>query len=208
MIEIVQQINAVHRQVGERELPTGEGRTVTISRTYDTPIDDLWDACTNSQRIPRWFLPISGDLRVGGHYQLEGNAGGTIERCDPPNSFAATWEFGGSVSWIQLQLTSEPGGGTRFDLEHTMPVDDRWNEFGPGAVGVGWDGMLMGLSTHLESGQAVDAAEAAAWATSEEGKKFMALSSQGWCEAYIAAGADEADAKAAADRTTAAYTAG
>jgi uncharacterized protein YndB with AHSA1/START domain len=208
MIEVVQQINAVRRQVGERQLATGEARTVTISRTYDAPIDDLWDACTNPERIPRWFLPVSGDLRVGGHFQLEGNAGGTIERCDPPNSFAATWEFGGGVSWIELRLSSESTGGTRFELEHTVPVDDHWNEFGPGATGVGWDSMLMGLSTHLSSGQAVDPQEAAAWAASDEGKKFMSLSSQGWYEAYVAAGANGADARAAADRTTAAYTEG
>jgi hypothetical protein len=36
-------------------------------------------------------MPISGDLRVGGRYRLEGNASGTIERWDPPRSFAATW---------------------------------------------------------------------------------------------------------------------
>ena len=55
-----------------------------ISAVYDTTLDDLWDACTNAERIPRWFLPVSGELRDGGRYQLEGNAGGTIERCDPP----------------------------------------------------------------------------------------------------------------------------
>jgi hypothetical protein len=34
----------------------------------------------------------------------------------------------------------------------------------------------------------------------------MSLSSRGWCDAGIAAGADPADARAAADRTTAFYT--
>lgn len=38
----------------------------------------MWDACTDPERIPRWFLPISGDLRLNGRYQLEGNAGGAI----------------------------------------------------------------------------------------------------------------------------------
>src|ERR1700736_2479374 len=89
MIDVVQQINAVQRQVGSRVLEAGEARTVTISQTYDATIDDVWDACTNVDRIPRWVLPISGQLRVGGRYQLEGNAAGTIQRCDPPNSFAA-----------------------------------------------------------------------------------------------------------------------
>jgi len=208
MIDVTQQINAVRRQVGTRLLEAGEARTATISQTYDATIDDVWDACTNPERIPRWFLPVSGDLRVHGHYQLQGNAGGTIERCDPPKSFAATWEYGGDVTWIEVRLSSEPDGGTRFELEHTAHVDDeRWAEFGPGATGVGWDMGLLSLGIHLASGQAVDPQQSAAWAASDEGKQFMSLSSQRWCEANVAAGTDPAAAQAAADRTTAAYTA-
>ena len=124
MIDVSQQINAVRRQVGTRVLEAGEARTVTVSQSYASPIEDVWDACTNPERIPRWFLPISGDLRVGGRYQLEGNAGGTIERCDPPSSFAATWEFGDQVSWIEVRLTAEPGARTLLALEHIAHVDD------------------------------------------------------------------------------------
>jgi uncharacterized protein YndB with AHSA1/START domain len=208
MIDVIQQINAVRRRVGTRVLEAGEARTVTIRQTYDASLEDVWDACTNPERIPRWFLPISGDLRLGGRYQLQGNAGGTIERCDPPKSFAATWEYGGEISWIEVRLGAEPEGRTRLEIEHIAHVgDERWAEFGPGAVGVGWDGALMGLAIHLSSGRAVDPRESAAWSASDEGKEFMTLSSQRWCDANIAAGADEAAAKAAAERTTAAYTA-
>ena len=206
MIDVTQQINAVQRQVGTRVLEAGEARTVIISQSYDAAIEDVWDACTNPERIPRWFLPITGELKVGGRYQLQGNAGGTIERCDPPTSFAATWEFGGQVSWIEVRLVAEPGG-TRLVLDHIALVDDeRWAEFGPGAVGVGWDAGLMGLATHLASGQSVAPGEGAAWAASADGRRFMSLASQRWCDASIAAGTGEADARAAADRTTAAYT--
>lgn len=207
MIDVTHQINAVRRQVGTRMLEAEEARSLTISQTYDADLDDVWDACTNPERIPRWFLPVSGDLRLGGHYQLEGNASGKIERCDPPNSFAATWEYGGGISWIEVRLTSEPEGGTRFELEHIAHVDDeQWDQFGPGAVGVGWDMGLMGLAVHLSSGHAVDPAEAAAWVVSDQGIQFTTLSSRHWCDASIAAGTDPADAQAAADRTTAAYT--
>ncbi len=34
MIDVVQQINAVRRQVGARVLEAGEARTVTISQSY------------------------------------------------------------------------------------------------------------------------------------------------------------------------------
>ena len=206
MIDVVHEINATRREVGSRVLEAGEARTVTIARTYDAPLDDVWDACTNPERIPRWFLPVSGDLRVGGRYQLEGNAGGVVERCDPPRGFGATWEYGGQVSWIELRLSPEPEGGTRFALEHTARVDEHWTTFGPGAVGVGWELGLTGLALHLASGGPVDPPEFAAWTASEGGRRFMALSSRAWGEASVAAGTDAADARAAAERTTAFYT--
>jgi len=207
MIEVRHQISAVRRLIGTRVVAAGEARVMTISQAYQTGIDDLWDACTNPERISRWFLPVSGELRLGGRFQIQGNASGTIERCDPPKSFGATWEFGGEVSWIEVRLNPEADGSTTLELEHTAHVDDeRWAEFGPGAVGIGWDMGFMGLANHLSSGNAVDPQEAAAWPASVDGKLFMSLSSGGWRDASIAAGTDEASARAAADRCTAAYT--
>jgi uncharacterized protein YndB with AHSA1/START domain len=206
VIDVSHQISAVRRTLGDRVLEGKEARVLTIGQVYDTDVDDLWDACTNPERIPRWFLPVSGELKLGGNYQFEGNAGGTVERCDPPKSFAATWEFGGNVSWIEVRLTPE-GDGTRFELEHVAHVDERWEEFGPGAVGIGWDGALVGLVLHLSTpGTAVDPEAAMAWMMSPEGIRFMTASSEAWCEADIAAGADPAKARAAADRTLKAYT--
>lgn len=207
MIDVTHQINSVSRQVGKRVFKAGEARVVTVSQIYDASLDDVWDACTNAERLPRWFAPVTGELRLGGRYQVQGNASGTIERCDPPKGFFATWEFGGDVSWIELRLTPDGDERTRFELEHIAHVDDeRWAQFGPGAVGVGWDLAVMGLATHLSSGAAVDPAEAEAWATSEEGIRFITLSSEGWYAASVASGEEEQAAREAADRTTAFYT--
>jgi uncharacterized protein YndB with AHSA1/START domain len=207
MIDVTEQISAIRRQVGTRTLEAGEARIITVSQAYDTDVEDLWDACTNAERIPRWFLPVSGDLRVGGKYQFEGNASGTVQRCDPPKSFAATWEYGGEVSWVEVRLSAEPDGRARFELEHIAHVDDqRWAEFGPGAVGIGWDLMLMGLGLHAGSGASVDPQESMAWMMTGEGIRFVTMSSEAWCAASIADGTPEGDARAAAERVTAFYT--
>jgi uncharacterized protein YndB with AHSA1/START domain len=208
MIDVAHQINAVARRVGARTLDVGEARTVVVSQTYRAALDDVWDACTNAERIPRWFLPITGELRVGGRYQLEGNASGTIESCDPPNGFTATWEYGGSTTWIELRLTPLGDEETRFELEHIAQVDDEtWVQFGPGAVGIGWELGLLGLAAHLSTGEAVSPAEAAAWSASEQGKEFITLSGRAWGDAATQAGEDPQEAAAAAGRTIEAYTA-
>jgi uncharacterized protein YndB with AHSA1/START domain len=207
VIDVTEQVNAMRREVGSRTLDAGEATVVTVSRAYETTVEDLWDACTSPERIPRWFLPVSGDLRLGGQYALEGNASGTIEACDPPNSFRATWEYGGELSWIELHLTAESAERTRFTLEHIAHVDDeRWAQFGPGAVGVGWDLAVLGLGLHLTA-PTVRLPEAdPAWQGSPEAKSFMTLSSERWRDASVAAGTPEAAARTAAERTTAFYT--
>ncbi|HEV7646686.1 MAG TPA: SRPBCC family protein [Actinophytocola sp.] len=208
MIDVAQQINAVRRELGTRVLEAGEARVMTLGQTYDTEPDDLWDACTNPSRIPRWFLPVSGELRLGGRFRLEGNAEGTIERCDPPKSFAATWEYGGEVSWIEVRVHPEPDGRSRFELEHVAHVNDElWVQYGPGAVGIGWDLGLLGLALHLSGGASLVPAAAMAWQQSAAGAEFMTESSDRWRAASVAAGDDEETARAAAARTIAAYTA-
>ena len=51
-------LSAVERSVSSLERDGQPARAVTLSRTYETTLDDLWDAVTNGERIPRWFLPI------------------------------------------------------------------------------------------------------------------------------------------------------
>jgi uncharacterized protein YndB with AHSA1/START domain len=123
MIDVNQYINGVRRTVGDRTIEAGEARVSTISRIYPTDVDDLWEAVSSAERIGRWFLPISGELKEGGHYQLEGNASGTISRCDKPHGYSATWEYHDAVSWIEVRLTPE-GDGTRFELEHVGQVPE------------------------------------------------------------------------------------
>ena len=207
MIEVDHQINAVRRTVGGRVLEAGEARVVTLSQSYPTDAEDLWDACTNIERIPRWFLPITGDLELGGKYQLEGNANGTIQTCDPPREFTATWEYGGGVSWIEVKVRSEGPDRSRVDLEHIAHVEDHWEQFGPGAVGIGWDLSLVGLAIHLSTGEALDPAFGQQWVTTDDGRRFMQLSSEAWFEANVAGGADRASARQAADRCEQAYLA-
>lgn len=206
-IDVEHTVNAVRRTVGTRVLDAGEANVVTISRVYPTDVADLWDACTNLERIPRWFAPVTGSAELGGTYQVQGNASGTILTCEPPNGFTATWEFGGGVSWIELRISDEGDGTARLALDHIALVgDDIWEQFGPGAVGIGWDLGLLGLYLHLTSGFSASPEFEAEFAVSDDGRGFIAGASDGWRAANIAAGAAPDAAEDAAKRCTAFYT--
>ena len=204
-IDVDHQINAVRRSLGKRMIESGEAHVVTISQAYDTDQADLWGAVTNVERIPRWLLPISGDLKVGGAYQLEGQAGGTVLTCDPPRNFTATWEYGGNVSWIDVSVLAEGPDRSRLVIDHIAHVDENWPQFGPGAVGIGWDSMLLGLAIHLGTGESVDPSAGQEWTGTEDGRRFTRLSGEGWFGAHVAFGEDPAAARVQADRCIKAY---
>jgi uncharacterized protein YndB with AHSA1/START domain len=207
-LEIGRLLGGVVRELTTEERHGAPARVLVATRTYDAPRAALWDALTNPERIPRWFLPITGDLRPGGRYQLEGNAGGEILACEAPTRLALTWEMHGQASWLTVTLADAPDGGTTLRLEHAAHVpEDFWQQYGPGAVGVGWDQALFGLEQHLApGGPAVDPSTAMAWLASDEGRAFVHGSSAAWGEASIAAGTEPEPARAAAARTAAFYT--
>ena len=196
---------AVQRSVSFLERDGQSASAVTLSRSYATTVADLWDAGTSAERIPRWFMPVSGDLELGGRYQLEGNAGGAITACEPLSHLALTWEFGGDVSWVEIKLSEDGTGETRLTLTHTALLSEHWDQYGPGAVGVGWEMGLLGMALHIEQPEEPKLDEEA-FATSPEGKALLTGSSEAWADAAIAAGTAPEIARAAAGRTTAFYT--
>jgi uncharacterized protein YndB with AHSA1/START domain len=181
-------------------------KIVIARRVYLADQADLWEALTSADRIPRWFLPVSGDLRVGGRYQTEGNAGGIVERCKEPESFAVTWEFGGMRSWLEVTLTAD-GKRTVLELAHEARLTpDLWGQFGPGAVGVGWDLTLRALGRHIDGGAPVDREEAAAFPVSPDGMEFIRTAAAEWADAAVTDGEEPDAAQQAAARTVAFYT--
>jgi hypothetical protein len=161
---------------------------------------------TKADRLPRWGMPVSGDLRLGGRFKIEGNASGEILACEPPRHLQVTWEYGGQTSWVDVRIAKH-GDGAALTLEHiSHETDEQWSKFGPGATGVGWDLALLGLTLYAEAGGMSDPKEGMAWMMSENGKAFVRASSDAWGQASIDSGMARDAALGAASRTTAAYT--
>ena len=204
--DITAHMNAMSRTVKNLERDGKPAKAVIASCVYDTDVADLWEALTNPERLKRWFSPVSGELRRGGRFHVENNASGTITECEEHKGFAATWEFGGGMSWITVSLSPE-GDGTRLELEHVAHVDPHWQQFGPGAVGVGWDLGFMGLARHLAEPDADLPQEAVeGWFESAEAKDFISGTAKRWGDADITAGESHNDALARAENTRKFYS--
>ena len=203
-LDVERQLDAVERKLLFLDRDGQAAHAVILARSYATTVEDLWDAVTSKERIPRWFLPVSGSLEPGGRFQLEGNAGGRIRSCKPPFYLELTWELGDDMSWVEARLRSEGTGHSHLEIKHVALVSEHWHLYGPGAVGVGWEMGLLGMELHL-SWPNEPKLDAATFHTSPAGRELISGSSTAWGQAAEAAGTDHDIARSAAKRTAAFY---
>ncbi|MCY3614430.1 MAG: SRPBCC domain-containing protein [Bacteroidetes bacterium] len=205
LLDVASHLDAVQRSVVYIDRDRKAASEVILSRSYATTVKDLWDALTNGDRIPRWFLPITGELELGGQFQFEGNAGGAITACERLSYLEVTWEFGGHVSWVEARVSEDDGNRARLTLVHIAHLSEQWDEYGAGATGVGWEMGLLGLALHIDHPEE-PRQDAATFHTTPHGKALLTGSSEAWGEASVRGGTDAQAARAAARRTTAFYT--
>ena len=101
------------------------------------------------------------------------------------------------TSWVNLRL-APAGKKARLTLEHVAHKggigEEHLKQFGPGAVGIGWELGLLGLGMHVRSKEARDSFNEHVWGASDEGKDFVGKSGEGWIAADIKGGENAAEA--------------
>ncbi|OLF06980.1 hypothetical protein BLA60_29430 [Actinophytocola xinjiangensis] len=206
MKDVLDELAATRRTMGTGNLPAGDAYTVELRRRYDTGIDDLWDAMTNPERLRRWLKPVTGDLRPGGTFALDGGEHGEILRCEPPRVLKVSWLYGPEAdTWpgtseVEVRLAPGPAGDTEFELIHAAVVEEPlFPTYGPGAGGVGWDLRLLSLARLLAGHDNTDEN------TDHESSEFVRRSAAAWGQAHQAAGGDPTHVAAAVEATTAFY---
>jgi uncharacterized protein YndB with AHSA1/START domain len=121
---------------------------VRVEDVYDTDIDDLWEACTNPERLARWIAEVSGDLHAGGSihasFTSTWTGPGRIEVCERPRHLLLTMEPGTEdESELEAWLTEE-GERTRLVVEERGLPLDRLHFHG-----AGWQAHLEDLGRTL-----------------------------------------------------------
>ncbi len=204
MADIMDTLTGITRLVKTTKLNYQDATAVVLLQEVSSPAHEVWAACTEPEKIRGWFLPVTGDLSIGGRYTLEGNASGEVLNCNAGRSFRLSWEMGeGPNSEVELTVTPTSTDHSLVELRHTTIIDpELMGTYGPGAVGVGWDAAFLGLYQYLRGIPTGPSHQPPPSAMNP----FMAASSEAWAAAAIANGANAEAARTAARKTTDFYT--
>lgn len=209
MKDVLEELAAARRTMGAATLPAGDAYTMELRRRYEAPVDDVWNAITDPERLGRWLSSVNGDLRLGGSFELDGGEHGEVLQCDPPRRLRVSWLFGPDAdewpgtSEVDVRLAPTSTGGTDFELVHAAAVGEpMFPTYGPGAGGVGWDLHLLALALFLAGGETLDHEE---FRGLPEGREFARRSAVAWGEAHLAAGGDPDQVASAVEATTQFY---
>jgi uncharacterized protein YndB with AHSA1/START domain len=126
--------------------PTGtieqrDGTAVLVqTRTFAAPIEDVWAAVTEPERLARWIGTWTGDPASGSVdfrmlFEGEDPAGEAMEIrvCEPPTRLHLTSRVGEEVWLLELELT-HADGVTILTFSQPGVTQEQ-----VGAVGPGWD---------------------------------------------------------------------
>ncbi len=148
------QDSSTHYEFRRREIASGEARCAIFRRTYQAPMEDVWDACTSPERLRRWYAPVQGDLRVGGTFSQGDFGSGRITRCEAPRLLTVALGGGDPApDEIELRLYSGEDGSTVLEFEHATTFDT--HEIGGQifdavyCMGGGYGPRLVTLDQHL-----------------------------------------------------------
>ncbi|EMY32778.1 hypothetical protein D477_018384 [Arthrobacter crystallopoietes BAB-32] len=186
-MEITSELNDIKRAVHQIKRDGLEGIGLLLQRSYLAELQDVWQALTEPEQLRRWFLPVSGELGPGGSFQLEGNAGGSILKCEAPNLLRVT--FGGPTSVVEVRL-AEDAGQTALEFEHNVDLETAGSGAGALFVGPGWDVALVALGLFLAGRMTMDPSE---WENTPEVREAAKVSIDAWAKAAETSGTATAD---------------
>ncbi len=97
-----------------------QGEVLVLHRRYPEPVEDVWAALTESDRLARWAGSYTGTGRPGGTVEVtwtgEVDAGGevaapvtvTIHECDPPNRLVVELPQAEDSWHVAVTLSPDP----------------------------------------------------------------------------------------------------
>lgn len=117
-------LTTTNYQLRRRQIAASEARCAVFRRSYDAEISDVWDACTNPERLSRWYAPVEGQLVVGGSFTQGDFGPGSVVRCEAPRHLSvALGNAKPATDEINLTLHANADGTTTLEFEHATTLD-------------------------------------------------------------------------------------
>jgi uncharacterized protein YndB with AHSA1/START domain len=110
---------------------------LSLARTLDAPVDRVWRALTEADRLARWFWPprletrLELDVRVDGAYRITSDVAsievsGRYLEVEPGQRIVETWRWTGedAETLVTLTLRRLPDDRSELVVEHEGFVDE------------------------------------------------------------------------------------
>lgn len=129
-------------------LTLDDGRpAVRFSRTYDHPIDRVWQFVTDADELAHWFPSRAEiDLRPGGEVRFSGDPNmpestGRVLAVDAPHHLSFAW----GDDELRFELEELGDNSTRFTLTNVLSEANT-----AARNGAGWEVCLAALERHAD----------------------------------------------------------
>ena len=122
-----------------RVVRLGDRLVLQVDRSFDAPIEDVWAAITEPERLARWLGTWRGDPTEGHVMWRMGFEEGAdeheleIRECRPPHRLAVTTYLGEQAWYLEADLSESDGVTTLSFSQPDVDHDD------VPSVGPGWE---------------------------------------------------------------------
>jgi len=132
---------------------TAHFHAIIVARRIDVPVEEVWAAWVEPDRISRWFSPdTEQDVRVGGRYRNGDGDEGEFLEVVPNRRLKFTWEQPDYApgSFVIVDLLPSSDGSTEVRVEHAnVACDDA------GDLELGWNWSIDSLDSYLRTGTVI-----------------------------------------------------
>ena len=154
--------------------------TVQVYRTYiRASAEAIWEAITTPEWTAKYgyAMLVDYELKTGGAFRVYANEGmkamgcpdvisdGEVIEADPPHKLIQTWRMtmtpemaAEAFTQVTFDIAPVRGGVTRLTVTHDVTGAPMWaavlrGDHEAGGAGGGWNEILSGLKTILETGE-------------------------------------------------------